>query len=380
VIRQPMYLDAKNNEQAFRMHVANYFSNAYPIDEWPFAEIRLEKIKAFFYRLQEKFGYHTDERIKDVVTLVAVALVRMNQGFYMPCQLYSKMPAMEPFVTFIKEQQELFREMVDFDLPENWAEEVANTFLFDVYAWRDSESKARAFNDVNTLLDNIIKISEVPMNAEDRKQITGYLTSLMAQYKVVPLVKKMWFHHRHFEEEEMLRMYPIFTAQLLDELKKLEWKRGDYPWFTSCRCLAIEVLFSQWENLIQVLDSRREKVNVVICSLSGRNHARLLKELFEKVLVDNANLYLYEGSLLDVDPDEAILKNSDVIVTTANVKALPQEKVFVIDSIPKENQKDTLYHLVKEKQTENHLTSKRTEKEISATGTGNVAQFRKRGF
>jgi hypothetical protein len=149
-------------------------------------------------------------------------------------------------------------------------------------------------------------------------------------------------------------MYPIFTEQLLRELKKMQWK-GGYPWFSACRCFVIETLFSQWENLIVALDSRRGKVKVLVATMAGDNHARMVSNILENLMGDSANFMTYKGSLLRVNESDVVFKNADLIVSTTNISTLPQEKLFVIDGIPKDNQKEELMHIIKEKQTELHL-------------------------
>ncbi|MDR0922157.1 MAG: helix-turn-helix domain-containing protein [Lactobacillales bacterium] len=333
VERQPFIVNGKD-ERWLRIHYTNYFEQAYGANGWPFEQLDRKVIVGLVQKIGENIHLDlTDEQIVRSSLCVGVCLTRMQQGFILEESITHGVPD-DYYELAIKEVTEQTQAAVAFKLPPYWYKGISRTVYHHLYGWDNAEEKKRIEGYIDEIITNISEASGIKINNKDRTKLVFRITGLYTQYKMFPYIRFSLFNNYHYQAQRMYENYPFFSKFMEDSLERLE-KKTKFPWKTKLRDHVTCILFADWSNLPILLETLRDKVQILVISSVGETHAKMLGSILGMYYHYHIETEIFHRSMLTIsEADKKAFNQYDMVVSNSTWKELPKEKLFVVDNIP----------------------------------------------
>jgi hypothetical protein len=188
---------------------------------------------------------------------------------------------------------------------------------------------------------------------ETNLKFTFYLTECDNVSNQINRIKKNYLYFYKIVQQELkhcdqsLSNYNTNLSQYLDQI--------------------ILVLLSQWDGLYSHLSAHIPKVPVLIVSSKGEIHLRTLVNLLKNQVGTKIEISSTNASYFEITPKmiKEYVANNKLIISNEWFPILPEEKLFVVDDFPCDNQifglrkiiENIQYKMIKESQKKLFLSN-----------------------
>jgi len=321
-----------DKERHIRLLFSNFFEQVYEIYYWPFADINRERLVKMVQRIGQKLGRKMDDRLLNQVAIaVAVTLIRMKQGFLLKSIRANSKSDQLVYNTMLDEKEYLAAAL-DFELAQGWELEIAQTVMHFLYAWDNEGEKVRISEFVSSFIHNLSTELNVEILPDNKQQVIDRLISIYTSYKSFP--HQYCFIPNYFSSRpsRITDDYQEFCVKVQEELQLLERKML-FPWYSEMFYAVLEALFSEWRDLPIRLEEEKKKINILIVSTFGTNHAYTLKSRMNIHFSHEMQAQVYEGKIFDLLLATSGLDEYDIILSNSYMSELPKDKLFLVDTI-----------------------------------------------
>lgn len=343
--RKPFQITAEK-ERWVRVFYVQFFLEKYGLNEWPF-EVDRGKIIEFIKTANDSFGIvYNDREMLESSYLLAIIIVRTSQGFVLSEKerLGLSPELMEELFTLRPAAQRILEDS-NYILTEHWYYEVANSLFCSCFLTRFEPSCQMISEQLVSFIGELESVYELSLEEMQRKILVQKLLRIHTSYQVYPYTQSILFDSAAYFSRNAKTQYPHFTKYVHQLLLRMERVTGD-PWFSSFYFSVVTVLFKEWQGLARSLDLQSTKVEILVVSDSGKNHAEMLAELIQSRFYYRVVTQVYENSALSLECTDHF-KKYDLVVANYPIKNYAYGNLKIVDDFLTESDLSTIGSYVK---------------------------------
>lgn len=343
---RPCYLHAKSEEHV-RQFYAHYFSEAYTFHEWPYPLDKklIYQLATEIYHLS---GLYSDEYILSrCAHLLAVSLLRYQQGFYITDTITDKITE--------EVYEKLDKHPLFYSLLEQLGFTVSKHFLLDfihsIYFLKSIWFEKHLHLDLEKQLNEFINILTyrlgVSITEESRTRTISCLANLHFKFKQYPNNEYIIFDLYKHSRKGLVTTYQPYVSIVETALKSLE-ESSQIPWYSEYADKVLYWLMIIWQSLPTALGEQQPVIKLLLFNHSGQAHAELLQEMIQSTFPKRTDITIFTGSTLFMeDADLSSIKNHDLVISTFSSSLFPREKTLVIEPVLTDLNFEVLYQKIK---------------------------------
>ncbi|CAM3255509.1 helix-turn-helix domain-containing protein [Vagococcus fessus] len=332
--KRPCHL-TNHNEENVRSFYTNYFSEVYGIHNWPFSLDRrlIVRLAEEFYTI---FEHASDEfLIIQLTYLLAVSLERYKQGFLIELSDNQKISRSryQKYINNSANLSDTLNEM-GIEITDDLVNDLVNSVYFLKATWVTKIDENRLKKQFDELLNKIQYDLGIQLDEQSRADIHTILLLIQYKHTFFPYTDYILYDRYEFNSNAIKINYPAYNTTVTHHLKELEKVTG-FPWHSKFNNKVLYWMMVKWNKLPTLLENKKKRVNIMIFSDLGLQHAELLTDMIEKNFNSKVNLTIYRGSTIfleEVDPDE--MNQYDFHITTFYHELFPPHKTIVVEAIP----------------------------------------------
>lgn len=334
------------DERWVRFFYQQYFTEAYGVNQWPFAFDQKETT-LFIMQTSADFDVTLDDReVQEAAYLFIVTLNRMNQGLYLPESVYAEADdALDKALTFSRPLVEHLVTETDFILPQKWYKEVSRTIFHEFYNWENPEQVIQTNNKIDTFLKNVSQTIEYPLNQEDKQKIMQKMLAWFAEHNFYPYRQVLLFDkHQKFAREIQL-LYPFFFDTVESYLKAIE--KTPKLWTDIRLNNVFFLLMKEWSHLPIHLENLRKKVMILVVSDLGQKHAEMLQDFVIANYNERIMVNTFKKSVILADPAdfEEFIKY-DIVLSNNPIKGYAHENILIVNNFLSASDRENLLNFI----------------------------------
>lgn len=322
-------------EEYVRFFYASYFREAYNITDWPFEANKRESV-SFIENILSAFNIELDgNTILLISYILNVSLIRQSQGFFIESidkSLFSQ--KMYDAVTENPVSLSHLAEQYGLQLSEEGIYDLLYMLFFYIVNWDSEEEKLILTKEINHFVKCIRDAFDLTLTNQLSNKIETAMKKLYLYHKVYPFRNYIIFDRYFYNGHAIKELFGSLNSVVEQGLKKMEKETG-FPWASQYHYVVLCFVMIKWTDLPEILESKKQKANVLVMSSISNDHTYFLTEMINKNFEEKTVLTPYERPVIFLNEESPdYFAQYDVIVSTFQTTILPKEKLVVVDDIP----------------------------------------------
>lgn len=338
----PCYLHSENEEQV-RQFYSHYFSEAYDQAAWPYP-LDQDVVYNLTHELYKLSGlYYDDFILLKGIHLVAVSLIRYQQGFL--CQ-HTDVPS--EIIARLKNNPTISSHLNQLGMPST--SEFLADFFYSIYflkaTWQPTTDLTDLYDQLDTFITVISTAFGITIDETSRQDTLSVLAHIYFKFNHFPKEDYILFDRYAANTHALEKVYPNYIATLGSHLLTLEETMA-IPWHSQFKDKVFYWLLITWKDLPSLLMKKQHTVKLVILNHLGGGHGHMLASLIASYFPNQTHIRVYsDTSYFNTPCQFATLKDYDYIIATSMPDHFQKERTIVTEPIPTERDWQQLKRII----------------------------------
>lgn len=337
------------DEVEVRSFYLQYFTERYPLTEWPFKNIYEDKMLFMFKNIAEAVGFNL--QFSDLTMLklsLAVSHTRFNQAH----KTEERGPRLTAILNdlytsdqFLKIFKSVFKDDVDSELfDDTFAYLLEDYFFFNYESFLNSTSEdeysARSFTHLTNMIEDLSQKYKIPVN---NKETLIFNMHNSAQLGIRYInVRPILINNKQMLLTQVKNLFPVFYNDMMlkmsEYLSVMELKDNLLPHL-------LHNFLTVWDDLLQSLYLTQRKIKIRVISSHDIFHARLIRSLLQKEFYNQVEVSLIET--MNLDELLSDLEKMDIIVTNFTLP-ISAKHIIAVNDIPTNDDFKVIHKLIRD--------------------------------